>query len=119
MRGFIEELGYSEELCYNTDLVVSEALTNVMLHGFKNNRPEPTQLTLFAFEHGVGVLVEDSASPIPQDVLNSLCDQSYFKDDLELSEVPEGGMGLVFMHLVSKRFLYHAEAGRNRLFMLL
>jgi anti-sigma regulatory factor (Ser/Thr protein kinase) len=121
VRSFVEEMAYPEDLCYNTDLVVSEALTNVMLYGFKNTRPEPLQLTVLAFHHGVGVLIEDQGSRIPSKVLGRMQHEHSFQDDLTLGDLPEGGMGLAFMRMVSKRFLYQAGQNqqRNRLLMLL
>jgi len=121
VRAFVEELAYTEEVCYNTDLVVSEALTNVMLHGFKDKRPEPAQLTVLAFQHGVGVLIEDWGSSIPAHVLSKMHHEHSFQDDLSLGDLPEGGMGLAFMRMVSRRFVYQAKQNQrgNRLLLLL
>ena len=53
VRTFVEDLAFPEDVCYNTDLVVSEALTNVMVHGFRESRPEPVLLTVLAFLSGL------------------------------------------------------------------
>jgi DNA-binding response OmpR family regulator/anti-sigma regulatory factor (Ser/Thr protein kinase) len=121
VRTFVEELAYSEEICYNTDLVVSEALTNVMLHGFKDKRPGPAQLTVLAFQRGVGVLIEDLGNCIPQQVLSKMHQEHSFQDGLSLGDLPEGGMGLAFMRMVSQRFVYQAGQNQspNRLLLLL
>jgi CheY-like chemotaxis protein/anti-sigma regulatory factor (Ser/Thr protein kinase) len=119
VRSFVENLAFTEDICYNTDLVVSEALTNVMVHGFKDNRPEPVLLVVLAFQSAVGVLVEDRGSCIPANVLNNMRQVHSFQDDLELGELPEGGMGLAFMRMVSQRFVYQSDAGVNRLMLLL
>lgn len=119
VRCFVEDLAFTEEICYNTDLVVSEALTNVMVHGFKEGRPEPVTLIVLAFQNSVGVLLEDRGSCIPATVLNEMQKVHSFQDDLELGELPEGGMGLAFMRMVSQRFMYRSEAGVNRLMLLL
>lgn len=119
VRAFVEGLAYSEDICYNTDLVVSEALTNVMVHGFKTSRPEPVQLTVLAFQHVVGVVIEDKGSRIPASVFDKMRHEQTFQDDLALNELPEGGMGLIFMRVVSQRFVYQATAQGNRLILLL
>ncbi|WP_138516883.1 response regulator [Limnobacter alexandrii] len=121
VRAFVEDLAYTEEVCYNTDLVVSEALTNVMLHGFRDKRPEPARLTVLAFQHGVGVLIEDQGNCIPAQVLARMHHEHSFQDDLSLSDLPEGGMGLAFMRMVSQRFVYQAKQNQqdNRLLLLL
>jgi len=38
---------------------------------------------------------------------------------LSLSELPEGGMGLIFMRVVSQRFVYQTTPQCNRLMLLL
>jgi len=119
VRSFVEDLAFAEDVCYNTDLVVSEALTNVMVHGFRESRPEPVLLTVLAFQNVVGVLIEDRGSAIPATVLNTMRQVHSFQDDLELGELPEGGMGLAFMRMVSQRFVYQSEEGVNRLMLLL
>ena len=119
VRSFVENLAFAEDICYNTDLVVSEALTNVMVHGFKESRPEPVLLTVLAFQNTVGVMLEDRGSCIPANVLNNMRQVHSFQDDLELGELPEGGMGLAFMRMVSQRFVYQSEDGVNRLMLLL
>jgi sigma-B regulation protein RsbU (phosphoserine phosphatase) len=119
VRRFVDELAYSEDICYNTDLVVSEALTNVMIHGFKQIKPQPVQLVILAFQRGVGVLIEDKGNRIPAEVLNNMRYPYSFEDDLSLSDLPEGGMGLAFMRMVSRRFIYRPDAIGNRLLLLL
>jgi anti-sigma regulatory factor (Ser/Thr protein kinase) len=119
VRHFVEELAYSEEVCYNTDLAVSEALTNVMLHGFRDSKPAQVHLLVLAFQHGVGVLIEDTGQRIPGRVLDNMRKAQSFQDDLSVGDLPEGGMGLAFMRMVSRRFVYRPLAGVNRLFLLL
>ncbi|HEX4844095.1 MAG TPA: response regulator [Limnobacter sp.] len=124
VRRFVEDLGFGEELCYNIDLAVSEALTNVMVHGFKHVRPAPARLYVHAFEEAVAVVLEDQGSPIPLEVLGNLKNAHMFDHDVQLSELPEGGMGLTFMRMVSSRFVYtpaRAEdpSHQNRLVLLI
>lgn len=119
VRAFVEGMAYPEDVCYNTDLVVSEALTNVMVHGFKGSKPAPVQLTILAFQQCVGVLLEDRGSAIPPAVFEKMKTEKSFEDDLSLSELPEGGMGLVFMRMVSQRFNYQTTQQGNRLILLL
>jgi DNA-binding response OmpR family regulator/anti-sigma regulatory factor (Ser/Thr protein kinase) len=119
VRAFVEGMAYAEDVCYNTDLVVSEALTNVMVHGFKSTRPEPVQLTVLAFQNAVGVLLEDKGNPVPATVFDRMRNEQSFQDDLSLSELPEGGMGLIFMRVVSQRFVYQTTPQCNRLMLLL
>nr|WP_306815348.1 response regulator [Limnobacter parvus] len=119
VRAFVEGMAYPEDICYNTDLVVSEALTNVMVHGFKSKKPAPVQLVVVAFQQIVGVMLRDTGSAIPSAVFDKMRNEQSFQDDLSLSELPEGGMGLVFMRVVSQRFSYQATPEGNQLILLL
>jgi len=119
VREFVEELAYAEDLCYNADLVVSEAMTNVMVHGFRDARPEPLGLIVVAFQHGVAVLIEDHGSRIPLAVLDNMRNVVSFQQDFALSELPEGGMGLALIRAVSRRFAYRSTDTSNRLLVLL
>jgi anti-sigma regulatory factor (Ser/Thr protein kinase) len=76
---------------------------------------------VLAFHHGVGVLIEDWGSSIPAHVLSKMHHEHSFQDDLSLGDLPEGGMGLAFMRMVSRRFVYQAKQNQrgNRLLLLL
>ena len=119
VRRFTGELAYTEETCYHVDLAVSEALTNILLHGFRDRKPRPTRLIVLAFQHAVAVLIEDEGNCIPDTVLDKMRYEHSFQDDLSLAELPEGGMGLAFMRMVSRRFVYQAGEYRNRLLLIL
>lgn len=119
VRTFVEGLAYAEDLCYNADLVVSEAMTNVMVHGFKDLQPAPLGLIVAAFQHGIAVLVEDHGSRIPAAVLDNMRNVESFQQDFSLSELPEGGMGLALIRAVSRRFAYRSTQSSNRLLVLL
>ena len=119
VREFVEGLAYAEDLCYNADLVVSEAMTNVMVHGFKDVRPEPVGLIVIACQHGIAVLVEDHGNRIPLSVLDNMRHVQAFQQEFSLSELPEGGMGLALIQAVSRRFDYRATESSNRLLVLL
>lgn len=69
----------------------------------------------------MGVLIEDLGNCIPQQVLSKMHQEHSFQDDLSLGDLPEGGMGLAFMRMVSQRFVYQAGQNQspNRLLLLL
>lgn len=119
VRAFLEGLHYREELCYNVDLAVSEYLTNIMEHAFPGVRPKPVELAVFAYQHVVGVRVQDQGLPIPASVFEQVANNAGFDGSLALVQLPEGGMGLLFMRMLSKRFLYESEGGTNTLWLLL
>jgi anti-sigma regulatory factor (Ser/Thr protein kinase) len=120
-RLFSERHGLDERRSYELDLVLSEALTNVMVHAYRGVQPEPILLAVIAFEQGFGVVLHDQGFSIPAAVLGGVHHEGHFVDDLSLDQLPEGGMGLKFIHMISHRFLYTARAGQepsNRLLLL-
>lgn len=118
LRDFLEKLGLDEAHSYNVDLAVSECLTNVMIHGFRAVHPKPATIAILAFEHGVGAMVCDQGNPVPKAVLDRMRVNTSFDPDLNLIDLPEGGMGLKFMRMVSRRFLYESDSGMNTLWMV-
>jgi anti-sigma regulatory factor (Ser/Thr protein kinase) len=123
LREFAESLGFGDELVYNTDLVVTEMLTNVMSHGFKYTYPKPVTLIFLAFENAVVILLRDQGARIPEHVLKAINPDMSYLEDVPLEEMPEGGMGLTFMRMASARFSYNAayavEKPYNQLGLLL
>ena len=118
VRQFLEGLRYDEAVCYNVDLAVSESLTNVMLHAFPDGRPKPVILAVLAYQHGVGMLVSDLGCSIPALALERVEHQVGFDEQASLDGLPEGGMGLMFMRMLSRRFVYESEGGINTLWMI-
>lgn len=119
VRNFVEGLAYSEEASYNVDLAVSEALTNVMIHGFKSGKPASTRIFLLAYQHAVAVCIDDQGECIPDEALARIGQVKVFDANARLSELPEGGMGLTFMRLVSQRFSYQSGPEGNRLCLII
>ncbi|HEY1059909.1 MAG TPA: response regulator [Limnobacter sp.] len=119
VRAFSERLGYDDQVAYNADLAVSEALTNVMVHGFRAERPKPAVIAVLAFEHALGIVISDHGKPIPAMVLDAIAQRCTINDETELNRLPEGGMGLKFIHLISSRFDYESTTEGNTLWLVL
>jgi anti-sigma regulatory factor (Ser/Thr protein kinase) len=119
VRAFLENLKYADTLVYSAELVVSEAMTNVMYHGFKMIKPEALNLAVLAFQYAVVVLLDDTGVEIPTSVLANIRNNMDYMDGLSVNELPEGGMGLTFIRMAAERFSYRAHEGVNRLELLL
>lgn len=118
-RTFLEQLKYADTLVYSAELVISEAMTNVMYHGFRMVRPEELNLVVLAFQHAVIVLIDDKGSQIPSSVLSNIRNNMDYLDGLTVNELPEGGMGLTFIRMAAERFSYSTHDGVNRLELIL
>lgn len=119
VRVFLEHLSYSDRLVYSAELVISEAMTNLMYHGFKMAKPDTIDLAVVAFQSAIVVLIDDTGSQIPASVLANIRNNMDYMDGLTVSELPEGGMGLTFIRMAAERFSYRAQEGINRLELLL
>ncbi|NJM32878.1 MAG: ATP-binding protein [Limnobacter sp.] len=119
LRAFLEELGYSDMASYSTDLCASEALTNVVYHGFPYARPNVSELYVLAFQNCVVAVVRDTGNPIPDSVICKASAHMNHLSELVLQELPEGGMGLSFMRMYSQRFYYASGQGVNTLALLI
>lgn len=113
-RALIESLGFDENVAYNTDLVLSEALTNIMNHGFAALSPQAVTLIVLVYEQAVVLLLRDQGACIPQAVLEALKPNMSHLDNLALEDLPEGGMGLTFIHMACRRFDYAAAYTVNK-----
>ncbi|MDH4395650.1 MAG: response regulator [Limnobacter sp.] len=119
VREFLEQLKYVDTLVYSAELVISEAMTNVMYHGFKMTKPEALCLVVLAFQNAVVILIDDTGTQIPAGVLAHIRNNMDYLDGLTVSELPEGGMGLTFIRMAAERFSYSRQNGVNRLELLL
>lgn len=118
-REIAQGLDFDESNIYSIELVLAESLTNVMRHGFFNKRPLITELCLVCFENAMGIVIRDQGSPIPKDALEHLHPDMSYLDDLSVSELPEGGMGLTFMSMVSNCFRYVSKDNFNELTLVI
>lgn len=119
VRVFAESLHFDELAAYNVDLALSEALTNIMNHGFKMRRPEVAEVVLMGYQHAMVVIMRDKGSPIPASVLDRIRPDMDYMDDLSLDELPEGGMGLTFISMASNCFRYKSTSAGNELTLLI
>lgn len=119
LREFAQNMGLPEAMVYNAHLALSEALTNIMIHGYAGRTPLPVTVVLIGFEFGLAIVVNDWGTAIPESALEQTRTHGDFDEIEALEDMPEGGMGLKFMHLVSSRFEYRSESEGNTLTLLL
>ncbi|MDX1670226.1 MAG: ATP-binding protein, partial [Limnobacter sp.] len=114
-----QNLGFDESSLYSLELVLAESLTNIMRHGYSNQRPAPTELFFVCFDNAIAIVIRDTGSRIPDRVLQQLKPDMSYMDDLAVSDLPEGGMGLTFMAMVSTCFRYICDGQANELTLLI
>ncbi len=114
----IEPLNFSVVSVYNVELVLSEALVNIMKHGFSGQKPRDTQVLFVVFEHYLGIIIRDQGLAIPASLFENARPDMSFVDELSLKELPESGMGLTFLTMSSSCLRYTSQTHLNELVML-
>lgn len=118
-RQWLEQLGYVDETVYAVELVLSEALTNILHHGFYKAPPLPVLLDVVACEEVVAVRLQDQGQAIPPNVLQQIRSNMDYLSGADLGELPEGGMGLTFIRMTAQRFNYQPGQPWNCLGLLI
>ena len=103
--------GLSAPVIFDLELAANEILTNVILHGYDDEREHAIVVRLVANAGEVTVEVEDDGRPFdPSSVPTP-------RLDLPLEERPLGGLGVHLARRVTDAIEYRRQDGRNILRM--
>jgi serine/threonine-protein kinase RsbW len=97
------------------DLGLTEALSNVVRHGYG---PEGRGRICFTCVESEGqwcMELADRGDPIPANRLSQADGSVFDFDPLDLMNIPEGGMGLPLIRSCFDGLAYHADDSGNRL----
>ena len=106
-RQFLENNGVDEHALTAVELVLEEALTNVLRYGYDAPGPRDIAVDLQVDLDEVQVLVIDNAKPF--DPLEA--DAMLLPDSLDDAQV--GGLGLLMIRNTASRMSYEHRDGRN------
>ncbi len=104
-----EAWGLSAKTAYAVDLVVNEAVTNVITHGYADDAAHAISLTLPDTPEAVEVEVEDDGRPF-----NPLEAPAMVRGE-DLAHASIGGRGIHLMKSYSAAQDYRYVSGKNRL----
>jgi serine/threonine-protein kinase RsbW len=107
-RNFIEEacraVGADESTCFEMKLVVDEACSNLVMHGYKGREPGPIGVTFSRDGDEITVTITDRAPPFdPKDAPLPLL-------NAPASERRPGGLGWHMIREIVDRMHYEANA---------
>ncbi len=95
----------------DVQIVLAEALNNVIEHGFKHENTGELEIMIEVSETQIVVHVSDNGLAFtPPDNL-----QTPLKTDGDLNTLPEGGFGWFLIQEVTSSFEFHRHADRNQL----
>ena len=110
-RQFLENNGVDEHALTAVELVLEEALTNIMRYGYDAPGARVIAIDLQVDPDEVQVLVIDDAKPFdPLEV-----DAMLLPDSLDDAQV--GGLGLLMIRNTASRMSYEHRDGHNRFLM--
>ncbi|PKL64828.1 MAG: ATP-binding protein [Methanomicrobiales archaeon HGW-Methanomicrobiales-3] len=111
LEELMEAYGFAPEAILDTQLAVEEAITNIIVHGYK--RPDgEIQITCSRVSDAIEIRIADSAPPfdplsLPEPDLSST-----------VSERRIGGLGIYLIRRVMDGFFYRYEDGKNILTLI-
>jgi len=105
-----EEAGFREDEQYATQLAVSEACENIILHGYGRENQGPIEMLVQSAPGSIQIDLWDNA-----EAFNPA--QNPMQPEWSPDDPPIGGLGLIIIHRVMDEVRYAREADRNHLSM--
>jgi serine/threonine-protein kinase RsbW len=99
------------------DLGLTEALTNVVRHGYGAAQRGRVTLTCFEAADQWQLTLSDWGASIPQELLRQTDESVFDFDPDDLQNIPEGGMGLALIRSCFDSVDYQVHQGRNCLLL--
>ena len=106
----LEPLGLSEEERSGIELVLAEALNNVVEHAYDNSNPAEIKLVLRHGRAGLLVEIRDSGKPMPN---GRTPVGEHPSAGMTNGELPEGGFGWFLIRELARDLIYDRENGEN------
>lgn len=104
-------LGITNDSCFTVQLVLAEALNNIVEHAYRDI-PGSIDLTLQFRAHQLKCVLSDFGHAMP---LLELPQGRAAQDGTDLSDLPEGGFGWLLIRQFTKDLFYQRQDGRNHL----
>ncbi len=106
-----EQAGLSSKDCYACQLAVSEAVENIIRHGYGREVHNEIEVTVASKPGELSIELSDDAAPF------NPSNQRRIKEWTE-DDPPVGGLGIEIIHRIMDDVDYKREKGRNRLSLL-
>ncbi|MCG8607806.1 ATP-binding protein [bacterium] len=99
---------FTENAAYQTELCVVEACNNVIEHAYLGDPDKDLDVIVRLYPDKITFDICDSGNPMP----SSYCREMDF-DPTDRSKLPEGGMGLFFIHEIMNQVEYRTQGVHN------
>ena len=105
-----EKAGFSSKECYACQLAVSEAVENIIRHGYGHEVPNEIKVSVISESGKLKIELTDDAPPF--NPTNNRKKRQWSVDD-----PPIGGLGIHIIHSVMDDVDYKRQDGENRLIL--
>lgn len=112
LRGVAQDVGISSECMSQLDLIMVEAVNNVIEHAYQMEAGHEVGVRLMYQSHQVELVVSDRGHTMPEDVHKGNHD---IQDPFAL---PEGGWGLSLIQAMADSFHYVTDEHGNHLHII-
>ena len=109
---FLRGLGFERETCGLIELVLAEALNNVVEHAFSGMADGIVELQISKREEVLHFLILDDGLPMPGDAAPAGLPQDL---TCAVEDMPEGGFGWFLIRELTEDLSYTRSGNRNRL----
>lgn len=109
---WLDRQGHSEDLKGSAELVLAEAINNVIEHAYRDTDLGVIELVFEPSEHGFACTMRDNGYEIP----GGVAPEGRLPDvDVDRQELPEGGYGWHLIHLLTQDLAYARTGDTNEL----
>jgi serine/threonine-protein kinase RsbW len=113
VRAVSLQAGLTLERSEQMELAVIEAITNIIRHGVPHQPDSAIDVHVIAFEHLLEYQIADQGQPIPATLLEPPDRDVFNYDNMQLDELPEGGLGMALIRSIADEMEYHSGAEGN------
>lgn len=100
------------------ELSLVEAINNVIKHGYHGEKGRDVQVAIGLHSEQIIIDIIDHAPPMEPGILEQASDDPFAFDETDLTDIPEGGMGLALIRMNMDEVEYLSNDSENRLRMI-
>jgi len=110
LRGWLTCLGMDEDICGSVEIVMAEALNNIVEHAYSGAGKGLVDVSVTQQTAQLSFTIRDEGQPMPG---LRLPDNQLPDANGPLAELPEGGFGWFLIHHLTRQLSYERQGDQN------
>lgn len=110
LHQFGRENKFNDELMGQLELILVEAINNIIEHAYQNKDGNPIQVGFSFIGGDVLMTLQDEGSAVPEEIVSIKESDSVMPN---ISDLPEGGWGLGLINMLADRIEFSVKDGMN------